>query len=147
MPQSDAFDFGKLTKEMVASRLQEVQNAPSVAADIVKATIVAGVKGTAAWGQDPRQTVAGICEGAMRGLLLIDKDLPAAAGEILARLAGAAQEAALDPQELMTWALEGMARVAPVVPRETVWRMREAIDRRFMGVGEVFDKLCKGATT
>src|SRR5438552_4050606 len=71
----DDFNFGQLTKEMVTNRLKEVHDAPTVAAEIARKTIVAGVQGTRASGQSPQETVTQIVKGAMSGLLLIDKYL------------------------------------------------------------------------
>ncbi|MBI4424391.1 MAG: hypothetical protein HY554_11715 [Elusimicrobia bacterium] len=146
MSEQDRFNLGKLAKEIVVSRLKDVQDAPGVAAEVVKRTIVAGVQGTRASGQDPRATVREICRGAMTGLLLIEKDLPESTVRILERLTEAAAEVQRDPQELMTWALEGVSGIAPMISKEAAWKIRDAINRKYMGVGEVFDKLCKAAS-
>lgn len=142
---ADQFNFGKLTKEMIAGRLKEAADAPRVAAEVVKRTIVAGVRATQAstTKQDPQRTVVEVCRGAMTGLMLIDKDLVAGALAILGRLAEAAQELGLDPQELLTWALQGFAKLAPAAPRDVIYKMRLEIDKAYMGAGDLFDKFCK----
>lgn len=146
-PAPDQFNFGKLTKEIIVSRLKETADAPAIAAEIVKRTIVAGVQATraSATPQEAHQTVVEVARGAMTGLMLIDKDLAASAIAILSRLAEAANEIHADPQELLTWALEGFAKVTPAMQRDVVYKMRTEIDRTYLGVGELFDKLVSKA--
>lgn len=146
-PAPDQFNFGKLTKEIIASRLKDAADAPAIAAEVVKRTIVAGVTATrnSATPQEAHQTVVEVARGAMLGLMLIDKDLIASAKAILGRLAEAADEIHADPQELLTWALEGIAKATPAMQRDVVYQMRTEIDRAYMGVGEIFDKLCAKA--
>lgn len=141
----DKFNFGQLTKEIVVSRLPEISTAPDVAAEIAKKTIVSGVRGTASSGQSAQETVEQICLGAMKGLLLIEKDLPRGATQILQRMAEAANDLHLDPNDLMTWAMRGIAGIAPLVSSDVQWKIREQIEASFQGAGEVFSKLCAEA--
>lgn len=142
---TDQFNLGQLTKEMVVSRLKEVEDAPAAAAEIVTKTIISAVKSTRAAGQSPRDTVAEITWGAISGLILIEKDLPRGAALLLKGLAEVSASLDLEAADLMTWSLEGMARIAPVATPEIRARLREAIETEFMGVGEVFDGLCEQA--
>ncbi|MBI4345829.1 MAG: hypothetical protein HY553_03175 [Elusimicrobia bacterium] len=142
MGESERLDLGKLAKEIVTNRLKDVEDAPTVAAEVVKKTIVAGVQATKARGEDPHLTVQDVVQGALLGLILIEKDVVAATTAILGRLSEAAQEVHIDPQEMLTWALEGVAKLTPLVERDVLYRIRVAADKQFMGVGEVFDKLC-----
>ncbi len=139
---TDQYNLGELTKEMVASRLKSLEDAPAVAAEIVKKTIVAGVQGTRHAGQSPQVSVQQICRGAVAGLLLIDKDLPKSAVCMLDKMAEASQEIQLAPEDLMTWAMEGIASMANVIPLDVQGRIRDAINDKYMGAGEVFEKLC-----
>lgn len=140
---ADQYNFGQLTKEMIVNRLRDASNAPEAAAEIAKKTIIAGVKSTQAAGQSPKETVKEICYGAMSGLLLIEKNLPQAAVFILRDMAEISNELRLDPSELMTWAMGGIAKIAAVVPREASYDIRAKIDEEYQGVGEVFGKLCE----
>lgn len=142
---SDQFNLGALTKEMVVSRLKEVEDAPAEAAAIVTKTIISAVQSTRAAGQDPKDTVAEITWGAVSGLILIEKDLPRGAALLLKGLAECAASLNLDAADLMTWSLTGLARMAPVASPDMRARVREAIEHEFMGVGEVFDGLCEQA--
>lgn len=141
----DKFNFGQLTKEMIVSRLKEISDAPGVAAEIARKTIIAGVRATQASRQDPRETVEEICMGAMSGLLLIEKDLPEGAVRILHSMSEASHELHLDPSEMMTWAMAGIARISALVGPDTRWQIRCAIQEAYMGAGEVFDRLCQEA--
>lgn len=141
MPSGDQYNFGRLTKEMVVSRLKGITDAPAVAAEIAKKTLIAGVRSTQGLGQDPAETVRQVCHGAMSGLLLIEKDLPQSAVKILQCMAEVSQELHLDPASAMTWAMEGIAKTAAMAPAQVRWSIRSAIDEAFMGAGEVFEKL------
>ena len=139
----DRFNFGQLTKEMIVSRLRDIQDAPAVAAEIAKKTIVAGVKSTQSSAQSPQETVQEICSGTMSGLLLIEKDLPRGAVEILRCLAEAAQELHIDPSELITWAMQGIAKITPFVTPEMRLNICCAIEEAYQGTGEIFTQFCE----
>ncbi len=143
MSESDRLDLGKLTQEIVSSRLMDVADVSAVVGEVVKKTIVAAVGAARARKEDPHLVVGDVCFGAMKGLMLIDKDLPAAASAILANLSEAANEVHVDPQEMLTWALEGFAKLTTVAQDDAIYKIRAAIDKQFMGAGDVLDKLCK----
>lgn len=134
--------LGQLTKEMIVSRLKDSQDAPALAADMVKQTIFASMPSIKASGRDPKESVEDICFGAMSGLLLIEKDLPNGAMLILTGMAEIAQKVNIDPSELMTWTMEGIARIAPLVASHTLEDTRMRIEKEYMGAGEVFGSLC-----
>lgn len=141
----EEFDFEKLAREVVSSRLEAIKTAPAAAGEIAKKMIVTAVKSTKVR-QQARVTVRQVCRGVMGGLLIIGKNLPAAAVEILKALGeDAAQEVRADPNDLMTWAMEGIADISPIVGVEVRSEIREAIAERYMGAGEVFSQLCDAA--
>lgn len=139
----DAYNFAELTKNMITSRLKESADAPTMAAEIAKTTIISGVKSIRGSRQDAMEAVRQICFGAMSGLLLIEKDLPLGTIKILQSLTDVSQELQIEPSELMTGAMESVARVSRLVSAETRWKIREALEENFNGTGEVFDKLCE----
>ncbi|MBI4385970.1 MAG: hypothetical protein HY551_01180 [Elusimicrobia bacterium] len=139
---SDKFNLSQLTQEIISSQLKGSPDAPSMAAEIAKKTIVAGVRGTQTSGQIPQETVEQICLGAMKGLLLLEKDLPKAAVHILNRMAEASSELHMDPEEMMTWAMRGISRITPLVSTDIRWNIQRAIEDQYMGAGEVFARLC-----
>jgi len=72
---------------------------------------------------------------------LLDKSLPQTAVEILEKMPVVAQEASLDPQELMTWCMEGFAAVAVNATPGTADKIEAKIEAKFMGIGEVFNTI------
>lgn len=141
---AELFDFEKLAREIVAGRLKGAADAPAAAAEIAKKIIVTGVTSTKV-GQEPRATVAAVCRGVMSGLLILDTPLAPAAVALLKQLPSAGQDAALASEDLMTWAMEGIAEVATVSGADTVSKIQDEIEAAFQGAGEVFVKLCERA--
>lgn len=138
------YDFEKLAREIVINRLKGSDNAPEGAAELLKQLIVGGVTGTK-FRQEPRVTVSAICRGIMSGILLIEKDMPLTAVKILTELPLVSNEVPLDPGELMTWAMEGMAQVAHMAGPAAEGAIQERIEEKFMGAGSVFSDLCHKA--
>jgi hypothetical protein len=137
-------DFAKLAQEIVAEKLKDAADPPALAAEIALKIAVAGVTSTRGV-QDPRLTVSATCGGVMKGMLLIEKDLPKTAVALLTQMAVVAQEANLDPADCMTWAMEGMAPVVKLAPEGTSDAVGAAIEESFMGAGEVFTNLLRTA--
>jgi len=138
----EEYDFYKLAREITAARLKDAADAP--AAKIACQIIGSCVPGTRQR-QDPRLSVKEACRGVMAGLLLLDKDLAAASVDILQSMAHLAQEIHLDPADMMTWAMEGIAQVAVLGSPDLKLQIREAIEEKFMGTGEIFGALCEKA--
>lgn len=114
------------------------------AAEVLRSAVLAGAKDPsvkAAAGEFIRQTVS----GAVKGLLLAEVDLSAAALKLLNAVAEAANEAGLDPGEAMTWGIEGIARCAKLIPTPVLQAMKEELEAAFMGVGDMFADFCKAA--
>ena len=141
----DGYDFEKLAREIVAGRLAGLaERAPETAAEITRRILISALQSTLTR-QDPRQSVSAVCRGALGGLMLIDQDLAKAAPLILKELHAVSQEVPLAPEDLMTWAMEGLAEVAVVSGKQTEYSMHSAIEGSFMGAGEVFDRACAAA--
>lgn len=95
-------------------------------------------------GAIPRdEIVREVCHGAMKGMLLSDLDITQGAVVLIGSMAEVAQEIHVDPAELLTWSLEGVARLAAGVPREKMNEVAQAIDAKFMGTAEIFRDLCR----
>jgi hypothetical protein len=136
----DAFSLEKLSKEIVIESFKSDASAP--AAEIARQVIAKAVVGTS---QAPRDSVVATCRGLMSGMLLLEKDLPAAAVAILGQLGSVANETHQDPAELMTWAMEGIAPVAKLAGRDACSAVEAAIEAAFMGAGQVFAAACETA--
>ncbi|MDE2292337.1 MAG: hypothetical protein KGL53_09665 [Elusimicrobia bacterium] len=145
MPEAYAFD--ELTKQMVAAQCRGAADAQTRAARIAVDTIVAGLKGTRAAhaSQKPAESVRLIVEGMVAGLVLADCDFVAACMDLLRHLTHAAQETSIDPMEMLTWAMEGIALKSPLLPADRVSALGSEIDSEFMGAGAVFSSLCHSA--
>ena len=146
MAATDSYDFEKLAREIITSRLQGIpaEATAAAAAEVASKIIVAGVASTAKR-QDPHLTVTEVCRGVMSGMLLIEKDLVAASVELVKSMAHLAQETHLDPAEMMTWAMEGIAAISVMGHQDLKANVREALEHNFMGTGEVFGELCAKA--
>ncbi|MEE8425329.1 MAG: hypothetical protein V3S11_05850, partial [Elusimicrobiota bacterium] len=139
------YNFDQLAREMVVSQLKDAADAPAQAARIARATIVAGVKGTNAAGskQSPEKSVRMISKGMIAGMLIINKKVDVAAVELLQQIGQAATDTNQDPQEMLTWAMQGIADNAPMMAKPQVDAICTAIDAAFMGAGQVFAELCR----
>lgn len=138
------YDFEKLAREIVSSRLKEIEQAPEVCGEIARKIIVAAVRGTRIR-QEPRATVTAACRGVMGGMLLLGKDLPRTAVSVLQQMAEISHELQLDPGEIMTWGMEGIAAVLPLAGPEAEHLVERDVERNFMGAGEIFRKICHQA--
>src|SRR5258706_4305816 len=97
----DKFNLSKLAQEMVVSRLKERKDAPAIAAEIAKSSIVAAVQGARSSGQPSEETVEEICLGIMQGMLLTENDMSKAAVSILRCMAEASQALRVESSEMM----------------------------------------------
>jgi hypothetical protein len=147
MDASDSYDFEKLAREIITSRLKETpaEAAAEAAAEVASQMIIAGVASTSQR-QDPHLTVTGVCRGVMSGVLLIEKDLVLTSVELVKSMAHLAQETHLDPADMMTWAMEAIAAISIMGPPDLGSSVREALEQNFMGTGEVFGELLAKAT-
>jgi hypothetical protein len=137
------FDFEKLGKEIVVSKLQGVEDPYALAGEAAHKIAVAAVAGTRSR-QSPEVTLAAVCRGVASGMVLLEKDLPRTAVSLLGQMAIVAQETNLDPADCMTWAMEGLAPVAKLSAGGPD-AVRAAIDEQFMGAGEVFENFVRAA--
>jgi len=112
--------------------------AARVAADLVASALRSGP-------HPPREVVLHACHGAMAALVLQEKDPAKGAVQLMRSLGDVAQTTGTDPMDMMTWAMEGIARIAPLLQPAPLYSMREAIENAFMGAGTLFNELCAKA--
>lgn len=146
MTPPDPYDFEKLAREIITQRLEKLDdNYTSIAvAEIAKKIIVTAVKSTKVR-QSPKVTVTQICRGALNGAMFIGKDLKLAAMDLLRMMPDIALKTNLDPGDLMTWGMEGIAGVMPVAGMEVRSAIRAKIEEEFMGAGDIFSTFCDKA--
>ena len=144
LPNPEEYDFEKLAKEIVSTRLKEEKGADEAVGEVVRKIVTAAVLGTKAR-QDPRLTILAAVKGAMNGVLLAEGNLATAGTAVLQQMANIASETSLDPQETMTWAMESLAAAAVMSTPEAQSAMHNAIEEKFMGAGSVFNELVQKA--
>lgn len=143
MANPNPVDLEKAARDAVSTRLAKAQNAASQAGDIAREMVVSAVAGTGK-AQAPA-SVRAICRGVLSGMMFLSKDVPATAIQILKKTGTAAEGAGIEPGELMTWAMEGMAGLAPAMGMEVAGEIGQRIDQEFMGAGGIFGDLCEKA--
>ena len=140
----DPFEFEKLAKEIVLSRLKDAPDAHALAAEVAKQIAVTAVTSTREK-QDPQVTVTASCKGVMEGIMVLEKDMPKTAVALLQMMATIAQEANLDPGECMTWAMKGIAPICKLTTGPIRDSVQAAIEENFMGAGQVFSDILQGS--
>ncbi len=140
----DTYDFEKLSREILLSQAKGPKDSAALAAGAVREVLVVAIEGTR-FRQEPRATVQGVCRGVMGGLLIAGKNLPEGAVAIMKQMAEIADKVQLDPMDLMTWSMEGIASMAGAAGRDQRSAIIGAVSDAFMGVGEIFYSLCETA--
>lgn len=133
-------DFEALGKEIVVGRLKDAADPYALAGEVIRKMIVAAVVSEKDR-RDPRSTIVSACRGVAGGMVLLEKDLVRTSIAVLERMASIAEEAGLSPSDCMTWALEGLAPVLKVAPGGAADAVRAAVEEKFMGAGEVLERL------
>ncbi len=144
MPSPQEFNFEDLARQIAVARSEEIGRSPEAAAQICIEIIIPAVTSTRER-QDPRLTVSAVCRGVMGGLFMKEKDFAPPCVEILKAMAALSHKIQIDPADMMTWAMEGLAAIAILAPLETRSQIQSAIDENFMGAGAVFNELCEKA--
>ena len=97
-------------------------------------------------GASTKATVGNVCHGTMRGIVLSEKDAGEGVVQVLKAIGVIAQERSGDPMQTMTYALEGISRIAKVCPPQTLTNIQGSIESHFMGAGGLFIDLCAKVT-
>lgn len=134
----ETFNLGQLTKEMVASRLSELEDPCAVAAKVLEKALYSALRSAKEFGPAQKAMISEVCHGALTGILLRHQSLPHGAVEILTAVCSVAQRLDLDPTEMMTRAIRGMARIRTVASKDALHEIPHALETRFMGAGELF---------
>ncbi len=92
-------------------------------------------------GAATKDVIDAVCHGALSGLVVSGADVPAGAMQVLKSVGSIVQERSGDPMRTMTYALEGMARIASVAGPGVMEKIGSGIDAQFMGAGQIFSDL------
>ena len=102
-------NLAQLTKEMVVSQIRNMTDPTLIAAEVVRGTLIARLKGEKKSDLQVQEAVIEICRGAMLGMVLTDCPLARGAAAILIIVESAAKTAGLDPELVQVAALRGLA--------------------------------------
>ncbi|MBI5625176.1 MAG: hypothetical protein HY924_15470 [Elusimicrobia bacterium] len=136
------FDFEPLAREIVFNRLADDPDFAGSAAKTARDIILPALKASLP-SQEPRITAFQVCRGILAAVLALDKPARETCLAVLEVTAGIAEEGGLEPADLMTWAMEGMASVLSLQDQHTEDLVHLAIEKRFFGAGDVFAELCR----
>ncbi len=139
----ERFNIGQLTKEMVVTRLSELQDPCAAGAEIAKKTLLIALENAQTFEPEHKQSIVEICAGAMTGLLLSEQDVSHGAVCVLKKAYDAAVQLHLDPTEVMELALRGIIYTRKFLTPAQFADIQAAVTTEFMGVGEVFLRICE----
>ena len=142
----DLYDLEKLSREITTSQLKEVKPAAlsESAVKIAVKLIISAVSSTRDL-QDPKATVRGVCRGVISGIILLGREMVPSSVELIKSMAQLAEAISLDPADMMTWAMEGIAQAAVLGPPDLREQISAALGENFMGIEGIFDDFCRKA--
>lgn len=138
----DPFNLSQLTKAMVQSQLRNLADPTLVAADVVRGTVLARLRGRPPLAQAQLE-IAEICRGAVAGMALMECPLERGCAAALAMVLDAARILALPPEAVLAAATQGLSDARRFCPPEALPRIRAALDRTSLGAGELFLRFCR----
>lgn len=137
MADRDAFMIGQFAKELVALRLQTLEDPCAVAAALVREAASVALR---ARPEEADRVVSDACYGALQALLLARHDVARGAALMLAAVAELAAASRLDPEALRGYALEGFARMRRLLTQDQLIDLLETLESRSPGAGTAFVK-------
>ncbi|MFH2204015.1 MAG: hypothetical protein ABIJ96_12925 [Elusimicrobiota bacterium] len=139
----ERFNVGQLTKEMVVARLSELQDPCDAAAEVARKTIMIALQNAQTFEPEHKHSIIEICAGAMTGLVLREQNLPRGACCVLKKAYESAVLLNLDPTEVMELAIRGIVYVRKFTNSAQFREIENAVAAEFMGINEVFRKICE----
>jgi hypothetical protein len=132
-------DFSQQARDAIKTALSQGAKAtPDHMARIVVEQITSAARAS----QDQRRAVISACRAALEDLNLVGMDLSALTIQVLRGLSRISLMVRVDPQDVMTWVMEGVAEVAVTLGEDACERMAKAIEHEFIGAGPAFAELC-----
>lgn len=123
-------------KNAVVAGLKDDPKAAENVGPLVEKIVAAELKQP---GATTKTVLGDCCLGAMRGLVFMEKDLPAGAVSIMKSLVHIVQDRSGDPMRTMNYAIEGLARIASVVQKDAVHAISSRLEAEIMGTGQEFN--------
>ncbi|MBI3298404.1 MAG: hypothetical protein HYZ75_09595 [Elusimicrobia bacterium] len=131
------FKVAQFTKELVAIRLQRLEDPSLAAAELIRKTLHTALKALPP-GPERGKVIEDAVRGGMQGLILADQDVPRGGVAVVEALAELAQDLGLDPSETLMSGLRGLAGLRRLVRPDQLDKLRHEIDSRYDGAGEAF---------
>lgn len=138
----EKFNLAQLTKEMVVSQIRNTADPTLVAAEVVRGTLIARLKGRPKSDHEVQEAVIETCRGAMVGMLLSDCPLDRGAAVLLTAVESAAKTAELDGEMVQIAALRGIADSKRFVVEDVLKKIRARLKTARPGSERVFDRFC-----
>ncbi|MFA5138405.1 MAG: hypothetical protein WC728_04160 [Elusimicrobiota bacterium] len=92
-------------------------------------------------GASTKPVLRDVCHGAMGAMVLLNKDVRHGSVEVLKAVSVFITERSGDPMTTMSYALDGIARIAPAIDRKLVAEIGAEIESAFMGAGQMFNDI------
>ena len=144
----DMFNLAQLTKHIVVKGVKDADKEPyQVAKEAVRETLKTYLKGMIPGNPEVRLGVREVARGAMTGLLLTDMAMPPGALAVLAAVSELAPALPHDPTLLMESTIQGIAEMRLLLSLDVLALIQDALDREYMGSGEVFRKFIAAPET
>jgi hypothetical protein len=134
-------EFEKTAQETIVAYKAKCAEGGKAAASVIAPLI----SRAAASNADPRQAVASVCRGAMKGILLNGQSVPDAAIKLIEALPDMTLTTRNGPEAVMSWVMEGIAGAMPIAGAETREAIAAQIEERFMGASQIFQGFCEEA--
>ncbi|MBI5243510.1 MAG: hypothetical protein HY922_07470 [Elusimicrobia bacterium] len=135
-------DFEKNIKDAVVSQLKGAPDLPAKTASLLKTNVADALRSPSSQGSGQADMVRWAAAGAMKGLILLRADLGLCSVAVIRGIGDAALEAQIDPQDSMTWAMQGIASASKLMQEAAIAAIQNEIEANFMGAGVMFSEFC-----
>ncbi|MFH1723591.1 MAG: hypothetical protein ABII00_03100 [Elusimicrobiota bacterium] len=138
----ESFNLAQLTKEMVVTQIRNLADPTLLAAEVVRGTVIARLKGHRLSNYEIQEAVMEVCRGAVAGLVLMECPMGRGAAAILRGAMDASSAAGVDAELVEIAAIKGLADARRFVSEETLSQMRARLDAARVEAGQLFDYFC-----
>jgi hypothetical protein len=136
----ETFNLAQLTKEMVVGQIRNLADPTLVAAEVVRGTLIARLKGHKLSNHEIQEAVIEVCKGAMAALVLMECPLPRGASQLVISAKAAAQAINFDEELVVIGAVRGIADVKRFTTPQLVTEISERLHAAQPELGGAFDR-------
>jgi len=138
----ETFNLAQLTKEMVVGQLRNIEDPTRLAAEVVRGTLIARLKGRKLSNFEIQEAVSEICRGAIQGMILMKCHIARGAARTLMAAEAAAREARVDQELVAIAAIKGISDARRFVTPDALGEIRQHVEGVRHGGGQVLDHFC-----